>query len=616
MQEDLPPEIPGKDDKDVPKEVPVSPKDAEDDESGEEWRVDPGQSVLPAIISQTVSSPVAAVSNAASVVQESTIQAAQTIKENSNHTYTLINEGEWRGRSPAEWVAMNLIVPILPRPHRKTYTFTFGGLQGTLTRLYLACQPLYAPFIQRMVALMTWEDPRRSFFYCVLFWILWFFDLLLPALFARLTYSLLRRRLLPYPTAQELVERRSATARAEIMGSEIRAYLDSGVTGGVGMKDAWKMFRLATKNKKQKAKDAMGSKDAKSDSTPDDVDYAREDEDSKRAALAAMEEIADFHERFANLCHWRDPDASMRYTIILGIMVIVSLFTPAKYVVKGIYAGGGIGFWFIPNIWAALPLEHRSRIPAPLGDVPTDAEYAMRIIGERVDRGEAVLPSDLRKKKDKKRIGTLNGDATRSANSLSPSTFTSANKSSTTIGSQDEANVADPGTGKNPMGKLKAKVKNVVFADQKKRSETHDENGEPLPEETFPAKYHASMGMLTLTSSSLAFYAMMSSNAKVVIPLSDIRGVKKAGRMGGLRIRYVVRDGSTTTPGSPRRSMDTNVSNADGSIAQRIQDEDAQVGVAINGEPLEREEKFGWVSGRDELFARLVGWGNRRWVKM
>ena len=106
MPEILPPEIPGKDDKDVPRDVDVSPQEAEDDEGGEEWRVDPGQSYIPTIISQTVSSPVAAVSNAASAVQESTMQAAHTIKENSNHTYTLINEGEWHGRSPAEWIAM------------------------------------------------------------------------------------------------------------------------------------------------------------------------------------------------------------------------------------------------------------------------------------------------------------------------------------------------------------------------------------------------------------------------------------------------------------------------------------------------------------------------------
>lgn len=165
-------------------------------------------------------------------------------------------------------------------------------------------------------------------------------------------------------------------------------------------------------------------------------------------------------------------------------MIVVSIFTPAKYVVKGIYAGGGVGFWFVPNIWLALPLEHRSRIPPPLADVPTDAEYAMGIISKRVDRGEQVLPPELRKK-DKKSRSNGNVGASRSTYSLSPST--TFNKSSVTIGSQDdddESITTDPTSEKSKMKKFKAKVKGVMFADQAKRQDSHDENGELLPEES------------------------------------------------------------------------------------------------------------------------------------
>ncbi|PVG04805.1 hypothetical protein CPB86DRAFT_778098 [Serendipita vermifera] len=625
MPQELPPSIPGKDDV-VPSGLAVPTKeepeaDSENDE--EEWRLEQDTTTsIPAIISQTVSSPVAAVSNAASVVTDTTMQTAQTIKEQSTMTYTLLNEGHWSGRSPTEYVAMEWIVPYLPRPHRKTYTFTFGGLQGTVTRLYLACQPLYAPFMLRMWSLMTWEYPRRSFLYCVLFWVLWFFDLLMPALFARLFFSLLRRRLMPYPTAMELIERRIATAQADIMGAEIRSYLDANISGGVGLKDAWRVFRLATKNKKQKAKEFV--EDTTGNSVPGLMeDGLKEDENSKRAALAIMEEIADFHERFANLCHWRDPEASMRYTIVLAVMVIVTLFTPVKYVVKGIYACGGAAFWFVPNLWMALPVEHRSRIPPPLGDVPTDAEYAMNIISQRVERGEPVLPS---KKKDKKRNSNLNLNIdTKSTYSLTPSATKSAT-SLTSFTGENEETPSDEGREKGPMKKLKSKVKNVVLVDQQKRQESLDENGEPLPEETFPAKYHAQMGMISLTPSALLFYPMMSSNAKVTIPLQDIRGVKKAGRMGGIRIKYAVKDESTSlapiTSNSPRQSMDDRGSILAGLTGKNAAATDAvsinatAIPSALNGEPLEREEKFGWVSGRDVLFAKLVGWGGRRWVKL
>ncbi|KAG8859504.1 hypothetical protein FRC20_011807 [Serendipita sp. 405] len=389
------------------------------------------------------------------------------------------------------------------------------------------------------------------------------------------------------------------------------------------MKDAWRMFRLATKNKKQKAKTVINDK--KSSDDKEDVDYAREEETSTRAVLAIMEEIADFHERFANLIHWRDPEASRRYAIILAFMIFLPFVAPAKYVIKGTYAVGGIAFWFVPNIWAALPVEHRSRIPPPLGDVPTDAEYAMNIISQRVDRGEAVLPSELRRKE--KRQGSTNLGVSRSTYSITPSaTFSSMNKSNSTLGMPgDEVDgdtvSVDGNPEKSTVKRFKTKMKNVVLADQRKRSETHDESGELLPEETFPAKYHAAMGMITLTPVALSFYPMMSSTAKVSIPLSDIRGVKKAGRMGGLRIKYTVRDEASTLSGSPRRSMDDNSSvNNTGGILERIttatKPEAPTISMAINGEPLEKEEKFGWISGRDELFAKLVGWGGRRWVKM
>lgn len=101
----------------------------------------------------------------------------------------------------------------------------------------------------------------------------------------------------------------------------------------------------------------------------------------------------------------------------------------------------------------------------------------------------------------------------------------------------------------------------------------------------------------------------MSSNAKVVIPLQDIRGVKKVGRMGGLSVKYVVRGAEPQASQSVRK------------YTEDLKDGDADpttmpVTSAANGEPLEREEKFGWISGRDEVFAKLVGWGGRRWVKM
>lgn len=79
------------------------------------------------------------------------------------------------------------------------------------------------------------------------------------------------------------------------------------------------------------------------------------------------------------------------------------MFTPVQVLAKGFYAVFGIAFWVLPTVFRALPLEHLSRIPPPLGDVPSDAEFAMDIIGQRSARGDPVLPSSLRNKRKNRR---------------------------------------------------------------------------------------------------------------------------------------------------------------------------------------------------------------------
>lgn len=69
----------------------------------------------------------------------------------------------------------------------------------------------------------------------------------------------------------------------------------------------------------------------------------------------------------------------------------------------------------------------------------------------------------------------------------------------------------------------------------------------------------------------------MSTTAKFVIPLADLRGARKTGLLKGLCIRWMMTDPQS-------------------------------------GEKFEQEEKFKWVGGRDELFARLIGPDGRRWM--
>ena len=113
----------------------------------------------------------------------------------------------------------------------------------------------------------------------------------------------------------------------------------------------------------------------------------------------------------------------------------------------------------------------------------------------------------------------------------------------------------------------------------------------------------------------ILFTPALSSNIKLKIPLQDIRSIKKLGR--GIQIKYLVRAGQ----------KDNNIGEA---IVEKrsVGIPTGEVGLAEgsnvtaplmagdNGEPTTKEERFRWIGGRDECFARLVGLTPGRWVKM
>jgi len=94
----------------------------------------------------------------------------------------------------------------------------------------------------------------------------------------------------------------------------------------------------------------------------------------------------------------------------------------------------------------------------------------------------------------------------------------------------------------------------------------------------YPAQSRSTTGLLTVTSTLLYFTPALSVNAAVEIPMHALRSAKKSDllKIKGLKIRWV----------------DAASNNA------------------------EKEEHFIWVGGRDELFARLVGYGEGRWLKV
>jgi len=92
---------------------------------------------------------------------------------------------------------------------------------------------------------------------------------------------------------------------------------------------------------------------------------------------------------------------------LLSIMTVAVLILPTHYIAKSIYLSWGVIYWHVVPVIAALSPADRTRqvsvashpvcgfieifrVPALFGDAPTDAEYAMDLIGERVASGQDI----------------------------------------------------------------------------------------------------------------------------------------------------------------------------------------------------------------------------------
>jgi len=136
-----------------------------------------------------------------------------------------------------------------------------------------------------------------------IFWILWYQNLLLPALIFRLLCALAYTRYFPRPALPDLRERRKEIKRANEFGEDIQDRLSS--SSVLDIKEMWRVLALFNKAKKkvrakilQKDKSSLKSDDEIDDTTVlDDTKESSEEKDVKRAILQAINEIADLHER-------------------------------------------------------------------------------------------------------------------------------------------------------------------------------------------------------------------------------------------------------------------------------------------------------------------------------
>ncbi|KAF8846368.1 hypothetical protein BDN67DRAFT_39548 [Paxillus ammoniavirescens] len=491
-------------------------------------------------------------------------------------------------RSLSEYIAYEYVLPCLPPGGNPSPQFTLKRLRLTSQRFYLATVPLYQTFLLDLAHLALWKDYRRSTRYCISFWFLWFHDLLLPALMFRILWSLLRHRLLPYHALQELQERREATARAHRFGEEVQERLSVTTLGPIDMWRLFKLYKAGTKEKislkenkfpeQESANLAVPSiiiRTAETNNEPTLLDHgdSREEECLKRDLLHLLNELADLHERIKNIFTWCRPAVSRRYALLLAIASFGVLALPAQYVAKLTYLFGGIAFWHVVPVVAALPRADIARVPPAFGDAPTDADYAMELIARRIAAGQDVGISAQR-----------NIYRHRASNASTVSLTGSSFDISREAQSSD-----NDGINWKKWGERVAHGKSLMEEGKQLMSSRTSVGQTPSMEETatrgpgaerthtFPAQYASTPGLITLTPTTLYFTTLTATRAKLVIPCDRLRGVKKSGLVKGISMTWVPTD-------------------------------------SVDGR--EREERFHWVGNRDELFARLLGPDGGRWMRI
>ncbi|KAH9849733.1 hypothetical protein C2E23DRAFT_838267 [Lenzites betulinus] len=490
--------------------------------------------------------------------------------------------------SLAERIALDYFVPLLPPARPPPPEFSLGRLKHTTQRLYVVLEPLFSLSILPLLKLATWQNTRKSFVYCALYWVLWYHGMLLSALLMSVLYSLTRRKLHPYPSLDELRAHRSRIERSHTFGAMLSARLTA--SPALGVQDMWHLFKDYKETRRlKKAAKADGKKPEQLDVQQDDdaasvhsvasehivdeheaeVKHERDDEDMKRLGLFLLGEVADLLERVKNIFLWRNPSASVFYGAVLFGWLILCLL-PAQYLSRAVgFAVGGF-FWHIIPILAVIPKSERSRIPPLLSQVPTDAEYAMDLISQRVARGLPVRPKRRKRHHESSEAGVAQTATAADDEPEQRSTSVDWNKwgdrlASTKERSGEIKNILKDGQWKQAESWKTALTPLVVTPQNgsETRIETH----------TFPAQLKQHPGLITLTPTTLFFTPLLSSRAALSIPLADVVRVKRAALMKGIDIAYTL---------------------------------DAQ----------QKEAKFLFVASRDDLFARLVSWGGKRWTNV
>ncbi|SNX82823.1 uncharacterized protein MEPE_01529 [Melanopsichium pennsylvanicum] len=250
--------------------------------------------------------------------------------------------------------------------HHPDRGYREGLIRSHLERLYTIA-PFWEQLAFRIRRLYRWEDPKTSAAAAMIYFVLWYTNMIPTAFILTIMFYIMRFKYFP-PSESYLhdkVKMRMARGQAANTLSEKlrrRSRLD--------ILNIYKRWVLAVGAPTQ---EAMGL-------------------------------VADFHEKVKNLILWRNSAATRRTLILFGVLNLFVTFAPSQYVSKAIFFFLGITFFCLLPLQSYFPSHRKALSPlwwATFG-APTDAQFAVQLLRKRhldVDRfaGQLNTAEDVRR---------------------------------------------------------------------------------------------------------------------------------------------------------------------------------------------------------------------------
>ncbi|CEH16587.1 Phosphoribosyltransferase C-terminal [Ceraceosorus bombacis] len=262
------------------------------------------------------------------------------------------------------------------------------------TRSHIERLYLIAPFWERLLfglrRLYRWEDTKRTGAAAMIYFLLWYTNLLATAFLLMLMYYILQFRFFP--------------PDASVLHEQVRKRMARGVEAD----------RLAERLRRRSRLDILEI-------------YKRYVMTYGSATQAAAGDIADFHEKVKNLILWRNPTATWRTLTLFSIATALVTFLPTAVVAKILWLVLGVTFFLLLPLQSHYPRYRRPLSPIwwALWGTPTDAQFAIQLLRRRhlekqvaagaesndpalQQEGEEVRASDYRRGKEGRKRGMIN----------------------------------------------------------------------------------------------------------------------------------------------------------------------------------------------------------------